>query len=120
MSAGLHAVLEPHGLCRDDGKRPDGMTLTPWSKGRPLLWDFTCVDTLAASNLPISRQEGSKLASLAEDKKRRKYSSLSREFTFLPIAVETLGAWGQDAEFFIRDIGRRITDTTGETRATHF
>ena len=78
------------------------------------------MDTIAASNLPISRQEGGKLASLAEDKKRRKYATLSRVFTFLPVAVETLGEWGQDADFLIRDIGKRITDATGEMRATEF
>jgi hypothetical protein len=28
-------------LSRDDGKRPDGMTLVPWIKGQPLVWDVT-------------------------------------------------------------------------------
>jgi hypothetical protein len=36
-------------LSRDDGKRPDGMTLVPWIKGQPLVWDVTVVDTLADS-----------------------------------------------------------------------
>src|ERR1043165_9306842 len=27
-------------------KRPDGATLVPWSRGRCLLWDATCADTL--------------------------------------------------------------------------
>ena len=120
VSAGLPAVLEPHGLCRDDGKRPDGMTLTPWSNGRPLVWDFTCTDTLATSNLPFSRQEGGKLASFAEQRKKKKYTTLSREFTFVPVAVETLGAWGQEGDLLIRAIGKRISEATGETRATNF
>ena len=107
-------------MSRDDGKRPDGITLTPWCNGRPLVWDFTCVDTLAQSNLPFSRQEGGKLASFAEENKRRKYSSLSRELTFVPVAVETLGAWGHEAALLIRAIGRRITDVSGEARATNF
>ena len=29
--------LEPQGLLRTDGKRPDGMTITPWSTGKPLV-----------------------------------------------------------------------------------
>ena len=120
VSAGLPAVLEPHGLCRDDGKRPDGMSLTPWTNGRPLVWDFTCVDTLASSNLPLSRQRGGKLASFAEEKKRRKYATLSREVTFIPVAIETLGAWGEDADHLIRAIGRRISEATSEPRATNF
>ena len=50
-SAGVPSILEPNGVSRADGKRPDGMTMIPWPKGRALLWDYTGVDTLAASNL---------------------------------------------------------------------
>ena len=41
--------LEPIGLDRADGKRPDGTTMVPWSNGRLLVWDATCVDTIAPS-----------------------------------------------------------------------
>jgi hypothetical protein len=33
----VNSTLEPNGLSRDDGKRPDGMTLVPWIKGQPLI-----------------------------------------------------------------------------------
>ena len=33
VSGGVPAVLEPVGVCRDDGKRPDAMSLIPWSWG---------------------------------------------------------------------------------------
>ena len=42
-------VKEPQGLSRDDGKRPDGLTLVPWQSGRSATWDVTVVHTLAAS-----------------------------------------------------------------------
>ena len=54
VSGGIPAVLEPVGVCRNDGKRPDGMSLIPWSRGLPLLWDFICSDTLAPSTLSTS------------------------------------------------------------------
>jgi hypothetical protein len=41
----LLSTLEPNGLSRDDGKRTNGMTLVPWIKGQPLVWDVTIVDT---------------------------------------------------------------------------
>ena len=41
--------LEPPGILRSDGQRPDGATLIPWSQGRALVWDVTCPDTLAPS-----------------------------------------------------------------------
>ena len=35
--AGVPAVLESNGLARDDGEKPDGMTIMPWKLGRPLV-----------------------------------------------------------------------------------
>jgi len=35
MSRGIPAVLEPVGMCCDDGKRPDGMSLIPCSRAYP-------------------------------------------------------------------------------------
>jgi len=43
--------LEPQGLARDNGKRPDGVTSMTWKNGRCLICDVTCPDTLAASYL---------------------------------------------------------------------
>ena len=37
------SVLEPQDLSRSDGKRPDGLTLVPRTRGRSLIWDFICV-----------------------------------------------------------------------------
>jgi hypothetical protein len=49
ISIHVNSTLEPNGLTRDDGKRPNGVTLVPWIKGQPLVWDVTVVDTLADS-----------------------------------------------------------------------
>ena len=48
-SAGLNAVLEHVDLDRGDGKCPDGMTVLPFSRGKCLIWDSTCVDSFSAS-----------------------------------------------------------------------
>ena len=97
VSGGVLAVLEPVGVCHNDGKRPDGMSLIPWSQGVPLLWDFTCSDTLAPSTLSTSANGASRLVNSAESAKFRKYSSLIPSFYFSPLRVETLGAWGSCA-----------------------
>ena len=47
----LPSVLEPRGLYRTDGKRPDGITMIPWEIGKQLVWDVTVVDALAPSCL---------------------------------------------------------------------
>ena len=43
------SIVEPNGLTRTDGKRPDGITPAPWEEGKQLVWDVTCVDLLAPS-----------------------------------------------------------------------
>lgn len=40
------SIREPLGLARANGERPDGLTKVTWMKGRCMVWDFTCVDTL--------------------------------------------------------------------------
>jgi len=112
--------LEPSTLPRDDGKRPDGLNTAPWKEGRCLVWDFTCPDTLAASHLDRAVSGPGAVATEAEARKRSKYSSLAATYYFVPVAVETLGALGQEAAQFISDLGRRITATTGQPRSVAF
>ena len=47
----IPSMLEPSGLDRGDGKRPNGITVYHYSRGRCLSWDATCVNTYASSNL---------------------------------------------------------------------
>ena len=59
MSAGYPAVIEPRNLSEEGNKRPDGRTLSLWTKGKPLLWDYTCRDTVCSSYaLKTSRKAG--------------------------------------------------------------
>lgn len=120
VSAGAPAVLEPPGTSRDDGKRPDGMTLIPWEAGRSLVWDVTCVDSFAASNIGSCYDKAGGAAEVAEGRKRDKYSGLGGQFHFVPIGVETLGSWGPDAVSLIHSIGRRVIEATGEKHAMGF
>jgi hypothetical protein len=39
-------LLEPPGMLSTDGNRANGVTLAPWSKGKCLVWNATCVDTM--------------------------------------------------------------------------
>ena len=49
--AQVPAVKEPVSLTLEDNKRPDGTTLLPWAKGKPLAWDVTVPDTYAESHI---------------------------------------------------------------------
>ena len=76
MSGGVPAVLEPVGICRDDEKRPDGMSLIPRWRGLPLILDFTCSDTFAPSDATTSGG-ASWLVNSAEIARLKKYSTLT-------------------------------------------
>jgi hypothetical protein len=88
----VNSTLEPNGLSRDDGKRPDGMTLVPWVKGQPLVWDVTVVDTLADRYVLKSSEVSGFAAEMACKRKHSKYSStISSNYVFKGLAFETLG-----------------------------
>ena len=49
VSGGIPSILEPVGVCQEDAKMADGMTLIPWEGCHSLLWNFTSCDTLVQS-----------------------------------------------------------------------
>ena len=90
-SAHVPTILEPQGVSRTDGKRPDEMTIFPWKMGKCMVWDFTCIDTFAPSHLEVSANLSAKVAERAEHAKLTKYAQLARDFEIIPVCVETLG-----------------------------
>jgi len=74
--------MELHGLVRDDGKRPGGLTLLPWNSGRSATWDVTVVDTLGNAYLQQSVITSACAAETAAMRNRNKYSSLSGSHDF--------------------------------------
>jgi len=117
-AAGTPSLLEPVGMCRSDGKRPDGATVIPWKQGKCLVWDFTCVNTICRSHLSGAALQEGFPSSTAEEKKRKKYLCLADNYLFTPIALETLGPWGPEAIKFISEVGRRLSVATGDQRST--
>ena len=114
------STLEPIGLCRSDGKRPDGCSIAPWKSGQCLVWDFTCVDTFAASYMSDATREARAVATAAEARKREKYALLSKSHHFVPVAIETSGALGPDALSLLTDISRRQQSITHDHQSLPF
>ena len=57
----------------------------------------------------------------AEDKKFTTYGNALRDdYHFVPIAVETFGAWGPIGHKFITDLGRTIAGITKNPKSTSF
>jgi hypothetical protein len=118
--ARIPAVKEPVGLLRQDGKRPDGTTILPWSRGKPLAWDVTVPDTFADAHVANSAIQAGAAANHAATKKNNKYSQLSTTHIFVPVAIETAGTWHHQAVELVQEIGKRATNITGDTRETTY
>src|SRR6218665_50558 len=107
---------EPPGLLRADGKRPDGATLVPWSKGKYTTWDFTSIHTCAASYIRLTSTTAGSAAELAVSRKVTKYADLPATHNFVPI--ESLGPVNTTGLEFIKELGQRITVATGDPMET--
>ena len=81
-------------------------------------WDFTCVNTVKDTFLFECAKESGKAAIGGEKRKDRTYEKLLRNYIFVPIAVETFGSWGPRGLKFVKEIGRKIQEKTGNKKAT--
>ena len=122
----FNARLEPVNLSSADGAQglvPDGVTIQTYRNGKPLIWDFTCHDTLAhtyVNTYKWSCRKAGRVAEEAEKDKVDKYKPMSNEFHMVPICVESLGVWGPAGYKFIKDLGRMTCEKTKEKRSTSF
>ena len=85
-----------------------------------MAWDVTVLDTYAESHIDQTDREACSAANKTAENKNLRYVTLSASHIFLPVAVETAGAWNQSAIKLTQEIGRRITAVTEDTRETVF
>ena len=76
------AVKESQRLSRDDGKRPDGLTLVPWQSECSATWDVAAAHTLATSYVSQNALQAGSAAAAASVRKTTKYSTLSATHVF--------------------------------------
>ena len=112
-SADTPVTLEPTGMVRSDGKKPDGVTMIPWSRGRTLVWDFTRPDTVAPSRVHQTSLATSVAASDAESKKLAKYSELIQNHVFVPFPVDVFGYFEAVCRKFAVMVRFRTIDNKG-------
>ena len=90
----MHSVKEPSGLDRQDGKRPDGLTLIPRYGGRSLVWEVTVVSPLAASYVDRAATDAGTVTDSRQPagKQRTTRPYQSSAYRFEPIAVDILAS----------------------------
>jgi len=111
---GLPSVLEPVGLTKD--RRPDGLTLNPWYRGRNLVWDAKIVDTFAESHYIVTAAIPSSVATDAETTKCRKYNDLLDNYYFQPVASKTTDVYGKSTAPFLSCLAKKLVDISGDPR----
>jgi len=111
---GLPSVLELVGLTKD--RRPDGLTLNPWYRGRSLVWDVTVVDTFAESHYIVSSAIPGSVGSDAQTDKCRKYNDLHDNYYFQPVAIETTAVYGKSTAPFLSCLAKKLVDIPGDPR----
>ena len=52
--------------------------------------------------------------------RNNKYKDLKDNYLFTPIAIETFGSWGPESLKFIKEVGRKIQENTGEKRSVSY
>ena len=86
-----------------------------------MVWDATCVDTLANSYFNLTKRGAGRAAEKAATMKINKYKKLQEQnYLIIPFAVDTVGPWSSDAIKFTSKLGRLMAKATGEPRSKHF
>jgi len=77
---------EPINLMRDDNKRPDGITLLPWARGKPMAWDVTVPDTYAESHIGnTATKPGAAAQKTAQNNTHARLTALFRDYPGEPV-----------------------------------
>ena len=74
---------------------------------------------MCATYVKSSSKQAGAAAEQRENLKITKYSSL-KNYYFIPCAIETYGALGSKSLKFIKEIGKKMSEATGEKRSTFF
>lgn len=70
-----------------------------------MVWDATCVDTLAPSYIKNSSRRFGSVAELAVNRKRSHYKEIiNQNYPFIPFVFETLGPWCDEALVNLRRV----------------
>ena len=85
-----------------------------------LAWDATCPDTVAPSYIAVATSGADTVVAQAEERKYSKYCHLDTSHIFIPVAIETLGAFRPRTTKFLRELGHRLRLATGESKAAAY
>ena len=107
-SLDLPSMLEPRGLYRTDGKRPDGVTMIPWEMGKQLVWGHGNKFERISSNFNFEWTISSFPKTRTSSKHCSKFEltavSLKRVSDISPLHRESRGLLGPHVPILLSDV----------------
>lgn len=110
--------LEPPGMCRNDGKRPDALTLIPWSHVKCLMWNVACCDIFADGYKRSSAISTGRLL----NRKHDLYSEIkNNNDIFVAFPIETMGTWcGEGGSMLANKIDSKFIECRQDRHAKEY
>ena len=76
-----------------------------------------CPDTFEPSYSTIAAQQVGAVAQQAEDREMQKYKHLDSCYFFTPVAIETSGVFRPKTTEFLKELGHRLRQVSGEANS---
>ena len=109
FSAAQSAALAPRkefpSLIPNSLSRPADIDLPNWKRGYPAALDVTVISTLKRLTLNDAATTQGHALAVGEERKRAAHTEVVG-VTFVPLVVESLGGWSEEAARTTTDIGR--------------
>ena len=119
FSAAQSAALAPRrelpSLIPDSHSHPADIFLPSWKGGRPAALDVTVISTLQQLTLPGAATVQGHALLLGEERKLSAHAEACRSVgvSFIPLVMESLGGWNDEAADTISSIGRLMGQRLG-------
>ena len=115
QSAALAPRKEAPSLIPGSSSRPADIYLPNWCRGRPAALDVTVISTLQSLTLAGAASTQGHALRVGEERKMAAHYAACRSVgvVFIPLVVESLGGWSEEAVHNISRIGRLLGLRTG-------
>ena len=102
-------------LIPDTRSRPADIFLSSWKRGCPAALDVSVISTLQQLTVEGAASVQGHALKVGSDRKRAAHSAacLAVGVSFLPLVVESLGGWSDEAADTISSIGRLLGQRLG-------
>ena len=117
QSAALAPRKEAPSVILGSSSRPADVYLPNWKRGQPAALDIHVISTMQQQTLVGASTTPGHALRVGEERKMAAHAGPCRAagVTFIPLVVESLGGWSEEAIYIIKSIGRLQGATTWDS-----